>query len=316
MKKMNITIFSSYIKKNSQSFNRLNKMIYNTTTKNFSNTNNENQNKEKEKSFGFKTVQASLHQGMVNEVFSKVSNKYDLMNDVMSLGIHRLWKTEFVNQIGYIKPNCFYNEKGEKEETPLKIIDVAGGTGDISHRILEKAEEYYKANLNSIFPVQITVVDINADMLSEGKKRAEEMGISTDRLDFRECNAETLYLEDNSVDLYTISFGIRNCTNRDVVLKEANRVLKKGGRFMCLEFSHVVLPVMSDIYGFYSSNIIPKMGELVANDRESYQYLIESIQKFPKQEDFKQEIIDAGFKFANYKNLSVGICAIHSGTKI
>ena len=272
-------------------------------------------NDTKTRSFGYKDVKVTEHQGLVNEVFYNVANKYDLMNDVMSIGIHRLWKTEFVNMIGHIKPNKIISKDGVAISTPMRIIDVAGGTGDISYKILSKADEYYKKYLET-YPVDITVVDINSKMLEEGRKRAESMGVS-DKLNFVECNAEKLdFLEDNSCDLYTISFGIRNCTNRSNVLKEANRILKKGGRFMCMEFSQVVIPGFSFVYNWYSENIIPELGGIISGDKESYRYLVESIQKFPKQEDFRKEIEDGGFKFVNYTNFSGGIVAVHSGIKL
>lgn len=272
---------------------------------------------EKERSFGFKNVKMNLHQNLVNEVFSNVASKYDLMNDVMSLGVHRLWKTEFVNSIGQIRPNYNYDNDGKCNITPMRIIDVAGGTGDISLKILEKAEEYFSKDINSTYPVEISVVDINKNMLEEGKKKCEEKGIDQSKLNFIECNAENLsFLKDSSVDLYTISFGIRNCTRRDNVLKEAFRVLKRGGRIMCMEFSHVQIPVFDKFYDFYSTNIIPELGGFFANDKDSYKYLIESIKKFPTQEDFKKEFVEAGFSFTKYVNLSGGIVAIHSGVKI
>lgn len=279
-------------------------------------TNKTDSNENRTRSFGFKEVNLNEHQKMVNEVFTSVANKYDLMNDVMSFGIHRLWKREFVDMIGYIRSNIKKGEDGKNEYFPMKIIDVAGGTGDISFKILDKAEEYHKRYLD-IFPVEIKVVDINRSMLEEGRIRAEKMGISPERLSFFESNAEDLSLiEDSSIDLYTISFGIRNCTNREKVLKEAFRVLKKGGRFMCMEFSHVNLPVFSHIYDWYSVNIIPNLGNFIMNDKESYQYLVESIRRFPNQEDFLLEIKNGGFGFGNYTNLSGGIVAVHSGIKI
>jgi len=278
----------------------------------FSNKSNE----DKTRSFGFKDVKINEHQKMVNEVFDNVANKYDLMNDVMSFGIHRLWKKEFVEMIGHIRSNIIKNEEGRVEYRPMKIIDVAGGTGDISFKILDKAEEYHKKHLD-IFPVEIKVVDINTNMLEEGRIRAGKMGVSSERLSFIESNAEDLsFIDDSSIDLYTISFGIRNCTNRDNVLKEAFRVLKKGGRFMCMEFSHVNLPVFHQVYDWYSVNIIPYLGQVIMNDKQSYQYLVESIRRFPCQEDFVNEIKNGGFSFVNYINLSGGIVAVHSGIKI
>jgi len=270
---------------------------------------------DKKRSFGYKDVKIEEHQSMVNQIFNNVANKYDLMNDVMSAGVHRLWKTEFVNMIGHLRPNSVKNKEGTVITTPMKIIDVAGGTGDISFKILSKANEYHKKYLD-IFPVEIKVVDINVNMLEEGRKRAEKELVS-DKLSFIECNAEKLnFVPDDSIDLYTISFGIRNCTNRENVIKEAFRVLKKGGRFMCMEFSHVTIPGLNLIYDWYSENVIPELGGLVMNDKESYRYLVESIRRFPNQEDFKNEITKGGFSFTNYVNFSGGIVAVHSGIKI
>lgn len=267
-------------------------------------------------SFGYKTVRKEERQTLVNSVFANVASKYDIMNDAMSLGVHRIWKNEFVNSIGLLKPNRIYDDKGNYKDEKISIIDVAGGTGDISFRIWEKAKNYSK-DYFTIMPCEIKVIDINSNMLEVGKLRASEMKIPEEEIKWIECNAETLsFLPDNSVDLYTIAFGIRNCTNLEKVLKEAYRVLKKGGRFMCLEFSHVQVPLLSSIYDFYSFYIIPQLGGFIANDKESYQYLVESIRKFPDQESFKSIISDAGFQAVNYINLSGGICAIHSGIKL
>jgi len=267
-------------------------------------------------SFGFKTVKKEDRQSLVNTVFANVASKYDVMNDAMSLGIHRVWKNEFINSLGSLKPNVIYDSQGNSHQEKLKVIDVAGGTGDISFRIWNKAKDYAR-EYYSIMPVEIKVIDINANMLEVGKQRAREQNIPDQDIQFIESNAETLsFLPDNSVDIYSISFGIRNCTNLDKVLKEAHRVLKKGGRFLCLEFSHVQVPVLAQVYDFYSFNIIPQLGGLIANDKESYQYLVESIRKFPDQETFKSVITKAGFEAANYINLSGGICAIHSGIKL
>jgi len=189
------------------------------------------------------------------------------MNDAMSLGIHRCWKETFVGSIGPLRMRKVLNERGEViDEQPLKILDVAGGTGDISFKILNKARQDSIGKLS----VDITVSDINPDMLEVGKKRAVEQGIFHD-LNFLEVNAEKLdMIEDNSLDLYTIAFGIRNVTDRAAALKEAHRCLRRGGRFMCLEFSEVIVPGFKQIYDTYSFNVIPELGQLLANDRESY----------------------------------------------
>jgi 2-methoxy-6-polyprenyl-1,4-benzoquinol methylase len=267
-------------------------------------------------SFGFKTVKKEERQSMVNTVFANVAAKYDVMNDAMSLGVHRVWKNEFVNSLGAMKPNIIYDAQGNSKQEKMKVIDVAGGTGDISFRIWNKARDYAR-EYYSIMPVEIKVIDINGNMLAVGKDRAKDLQIPEEDIQFIESNAETLsFLPDNSVDIYTIAYGIRNCTNLDKVLREAHRVLKKGGRFMCLEFSHVQVPVLAQIYDFYSFNIIPQLGGIIANDKESYQYLVESIRKFPDQETFKFIIKNAGFDAVNYVNLTGGICAIHSGIKL
>ena len=212
---------------------------------------------------------------------------------------------------------------------PLKILDVAGGTGDISFRILEKARsdapaagsKYQLKVSNHDFviiepSVDILVSDINPDMLEVGKKRAVEKGIFQD-LNFMVINAEDLSaLESDSLDLYTIAFGIRNVTDRPKALREAHRCLRKGGRFMCLEFSEVIVPGMKQFYDWYSFNVIPGMGQAVANDRDSYQYLVESIKMFPKQPEFAMMIEEAGFKCVSYTNMTGGIVAMHTGYKL
>ena len=210
----------------------------------------------------------------VAKVFSSVADSYDLMNDAMSLGVHRLWKDDFVKQIGPLKPRKILDDKGMViSSEPLRCLDVAGGTGDISFRILDKAWGDSPEQLS----VKLTVSDINADMLEVGKKRAVERGSFHD-LDFKVVNAEDLSaFESDSHDLYTIAFGIRNVTDRQKALKEAYRILRHGGRFMCLEFSEVVVPGFKQIYDNYSFTAIPMMGHLLANDKDSYQYLVESI---------------------------------------
>ena len=301
-------------------FTKQNKFDFSFNNNNFQSYNTDFNPKDK-RSFGYKEVKIDEHQGLVNNIFRNVANKYDLMNDVMSLGIHRLWKTEFVNMIGQIRPNTINISDSidiKQTSSPMKILDVAGGTGDISLKILKKADEYSNRYLDSVYPVDITVVDINGSMLEEGRKRALSMNINENKLKFKESNAEDLsFIESDSIDLYTISFGIRNCTNRSKVLNEAYRVLKKkGGRFMCLEFSQVIIPGFNSLYNWYSENIIPELGGLFANDKESYKYLVESIRKFPSQEEFKAEIESEEFKFVRYTNFSGGICAVHSGLKI
>jgi ubiquinone/menaquinone biosynthesis methyltransferase len=252
--------------------------------------------------FGFKTVQEGEKQQMVSEVFHKVADKYDVMNDAMSLGVHRLWKDCFVGQLDP-KPGCNY-------------IDLAGGTGDIAFRIADKIRSKSTVQ-NDRSESNILVCDINTSMLGVGQERYAKQNHSYPNLSFLEQNAENLEkVESNMYDAYTISFGIRNVPRISKALSEAYRVLKPGGVFMCLEFSHVENPVLASIYDIYSMNVIPEVGNLVAGDRDSYQYLVESIRKFPTQEDFKEMIKDAGFKFVSYRNMTGGIVAIHRGIKI
>ncbi|KDP40412.1 hypothetical protein JCGZ_03762 [Jatropha curcas] len=259
-------------------------------------------------SFGFKEVREEEKSQMVSNVFSNVASNYDLMNDLMSGGLHRLWKDRLV-----CKLNPFPG---------MKHLDVAGGTGDVAFRILETVNSIkYRAlqdplNDNLQEETQIYVCDINPNMLNVGKKRAIERGLGEDKsLVWVEGDAEALSFEDCSMDGYTIAFGIRNVTHIEKVLAEAYRVLKRGGRFLCLELSHVEVPIFKDLYDYYSFSIIPAVGELVAGDRESYQYLVESIRRFPNQEKFASMIADAGFQKVEYENLVGGVVAIHSGLK-
>lgn len=246
--------------------------------------------------FGFKEVNKNDKSNLVKGIFSNVAKKYDLMNDLMSAGVHRLWKKTMVEEISLSKPNYGYN-----------IIDVAGGTGDIAFKISKKAD-----SLNS--QAKIEVVDINQQMLEVGKARAVDLNLFKN-LNFTCADGEKLPFEDNSFDYFTIAFGIRNFTNVDLALKEAYRVLKPNGKFVCLEFSKVNDYFLQKFYDIYSFNIIPKIGEIVLKDKDSYQYLVESIRKFPDQEKFKEMISDAGFKNAKFKNLTFGVSAIHSGIK-
>lgn len=199
-----------------------------------------------------------------------------------------------------------YDENGKltEEKAPMKIIDVAGGTGDISFLIYEEAKRQRQFSVNA--EVDITISDINSSMLGVGQDRARDRGY--DNFSWLEANAESIpELKDNTFDLYTIAFGIRNVTNRLNALKEAYRILKKGGRFMCLEFSEVKIPIFKDVYDIYSMNIIPLMGKVISGDSESYQYLAESIRKFPNQMEFASLIKEAGFEHVTYENLSGGI---------
>jgi len=274
-------------------------------------TSSQNQGPSQTTHFGFKTVPEQQKESLVKNVFDSVASSYDLMNDAMSLGIHRLWKDEFV---GLLKPGA----KG-----PQRCIDVAGGTGDIALRMLDHARERYADRETTV-----DVVDINGEMLKEGYKRFKKtMYHNTPQIAFQEANAQALSPErfsDNTYDLYTIAFGIRNCTSVPDVLKEAYRVLKPGGTFACLEFSRVNNPLLSTAYDQYSFSIIPLLGTILAGDRASYQYLVESIRKFPPQPEFAQMIADAGFatggmfegKGGAWRDLTFGVAAIHTGVKV
>uniref|UniRef100_A0A6P4ACI5 2-methoxy-6-polyprenyl-1,4-benzoquinol methylase, mitochondrial n=1 Tax=Ziziphus jujuba TaxID=326968 RepID=A0A6P4ACI5_ZIZJJ len=260
-------------------------------------------------SFGFKEVREEEKSQMVGKVFSNVATNYDLMNDLMSAGLHRLWKDRLVSKL-----NPFPG---------MKHLDVAGGTGDVAFRILETIRSVKRRGMQDVLEdelqeeTQIYVCDINPNMLNVGKKRALENGLGEDRsLVWVEGDAEALGFGNDSMDAYTIAFGIRNVTHIEKVLSEAYRVLKRGGRFLCLELSHVNIPVFKELYDYYSFSIIPAMGELVSSDRESYQYLVESIRRFPPQETFASMIADAGFQNVEYENLVGGVVAIHSGLKI
>lgn len=247
--------------------------------------------------FGERAVTPDEKTGLVREVFDSVAPKYDLMNDVMSFGIHRPWKDALVRTI--------------RPKPGLSYLDVAGGTGDIAFRINQKLS---KSPNHQTTNSPITLLDLNPNMLKVGRDRAMDHGHGAD-FQWICGNAEYLPLESNSQDVYTIAFGLRNVTHIDTALAEAYRVLKPGGRFFCLEFSHVQIPVLDKIYDVYSDYAIPAMGQMIANDRASYQYLVESIRKFPTQIQLKNRLVKCGFKQADVRNLSLGIAAIHSGFK-
>ncbi|KAJ1736173.1 2-hexaprenyl-6-methoxy-1,4-benzoquinone methyltransferase [Coemansia biformis] len=250
--------------------------------------------------FGFKTVPTEAKESLVRDVFSSVASKYDVMNDAMSLGVHRLWKDHFIRSMA--------------PAPGARLLDVAGGTGDIAQRFLAYQDETSGDAQGSVH-----MVDINPDMLREGEQRfAGSRWQQQARIGYTVGNAEKLdFVEDNSYDLYSIAFGIRNCTHPDRVVKEAFRVLKPGGRFMCLEFSRVTNPLLAAAYDLHSFYVIPRLGELIAGDRASYEYLVESIRRFPPQDGFAQIIRDAGFATIGkgYENLTFGTVAIHSGYK-
>jgi demethylmenaquinone methyltransferase / 2-methoxy-6-polyprenyl-1,4-benzoquinol methylase len=242
--------------------------------------------------FGFQSVPLEEKQGRVNEVFHSVANRYDLMNDLMSAGLHRVWKSALVNMV---RP---------PRNRPFRHLDVAGGTGDVAFRILEAGGPQ----------THVTVLDINGEMLKVGRERAGHQ--YEGRIEFVEANAEELPLEPKSFDAYTIAFGIRNVPRIDAALREAHRVLKPGGRFLCLEFSKVDVPGLDKIYDAYSFNVIPRLGQMVTGDAESYQYLVESIRRFPTPAAFSRMIEEAGFKRVTHRALTGGVVNIHSGWKI
>ncbi len=245
-------------------------------------------------SFGFKDVDINEKQGMVNQVFAGVAENYDLMNDFMSGGMHRLWKDDFIS---WLAP--------PKSDQEFRLLDVAGGTGDITFRFLNRSGPNTRS----------TVFDISPEMLSVGQKRAEKKKLDH-RSEFIEGNAEELPFPDKSFDAYTIAFGIRNVPRFEQAIKEAYRVLRPGGRFMCLEFSEVEMPIVDKVYDMFSMNIIPQIGKIAVGDADSYRYLVESIRKFPDQETFAGLIRDAGFDQVKFRNLSGGIAAMHSGWRL
>jgi len=292
--------------------------------------------------FGFQTVPAQQKQHMVADVFHRVANNYDLMNDLMSAGVHRVWKDFFMAKL---------------RPTPgMALLDVAGGTGDIAFRFVESVKS------TSPFPAlsspqsstlsPVVVCDINASMLRVGQERARQLGyinsdvplydpsgiaaaataspdappfqktvlptqaLLTQPMNFVVGDAQELPFEDNSFDAYTIAFGLRNVTDIDKALREARRVLKKGGRFLCLEFSQLNNPLLQAAYDAYSFNVIPMIGQMVVNDRASYQYLVESIRRFPEQNLLCDMMREAGFKGVGYTDYTFGVCAVHSGYKL
>jgi len=246
-------------------------------------------------SYGFQKVGEGEKQPLVNDVFHKVASRYDVMNDMMSAGMHRLWKNAMVGALAPPK-----TRSGN-----WHCLDVAGGTGDIAMRIVEASDRQVRA----------TVFDINSSMLEVGKDRAVANGLIS-QIEFVEGNAEELPFESNSFDAYTIAFGIRNVPDINKALGEAFRVLKPGGRFLCLEFSEVDVPMLDTIYDQWSMHVIPKIGKIVTGDDEPYQYLVESVRKFPDQQTFAAMIAKAGFEKVTFHNYTGGVAALHSGWKI
>jgi len=241
--------------------------------------------------FGYKQVDADKKEDLVAGVFDSVASKYDVMNDVMSFGIHRLWKKITLRHTGL--------KKGQH------ALDVAGGTGDLT---IEMSKQVGPDG-------EVIISDINAAMLEQGRRRMMDRGIAGN-VKFVEANAEDLPFEDNSFDCVTIAFGLRNVTNQDKALASMYRVLKPGGRLLVLEFSKPVMPGLNKVYDFYSFNILPLMGKVIANDEESYRYLAESIRMHPDQNTLKQLMQDTGFERCTYHNMSGGIVALHKGFKL
>src|SRR3954462_7235481 len=244
--------------------------------------------------FGFRDVPLGDKQTLVNDVFHSVASRYDLMNDLMSAGLHRVWKGIMINALN-----------PPKGDAPFALLDVAGGTGDIAFRAAETAGVGFRA----------TVCDINSDMLDVGRNRATARHLDQ-QVSFVEGNAEALTFPDRSFDACTIAFGIRNVPRIDLALGEAFRVLKPGGRFLCLEFSTVDVPGLDRLYDMFSFKVIPQLGQAVTGDAGSYRYLVESIRKFPKPNAFAEMIRAAGFSRVNHQTLSGGIVALHSGWRL
>jgi demethylmenaquinone methyltransferase/2-methoxy-6-polyprenyl-1,4-benzoquinol methylase len=244
--------------------------------------------------FGEKTVPLSDKQGMVDEVFHSVAKRYDLMNDLMSAGLHRPWKDALVTAVN-----------PPRSDKDFALLDLAGGTGDVAFRVVEAGG----------MGTKVTVCDINAEMLAVGRERAVERGLDG-MVTFEQGNAEELPYPDRSFDCVTIAFGIRNVPRIERALSEAHRVLRIGGRFLCLEFSAVDVPGFDMLYELYSFQVIPRVGQAVTGDREAYQYLVESIRKFPKPKAFATMIETAGFRRVSFKQMTGGVVALHSGWKL
>jgi len=288
--------------------------------------------------FGYESVSINEKEGRVRQVFENVANDYDVMNDFMSAGLHRYWKDELLRMTGVgpmskalrrrasMKYAADLNNNNNDDDTIdeskalLSILDVAGGTGDVAFRFVDAANCEERSKSSGKDEVNVNVCDINPEMLRVGESRARKRYGSalfdeTCALKFVEGNAQCLPFEDNSFDLYTIAFGLRNVTDVDMALRDALRVLKPGGRFLCLEFSHVQNVPLAQLYDIYSFHVIPKLGEVVANDRDSYQYLVESIRKFCTQDELVTRMKTAGFEGVKYTNMTQGIVAVHEGWK-
>jgi demethylmenaquinone methyltransferase/2-methoxy-6-polyprenyl-1,4-benzoquinol methylase len=249
---------------------------------------------EQQTHFGFRRVSTSEKTRLVSDVFKRVAGSYDLMNDLMSLGVHRLWKQELITLM--------------RPRSHVHLLDVAGGTGDIALRFLEASHAVNAENAH------VTVCDRNPAMVMEGRNKAIDKGI-VHSLDWMVGDATALPFPDNSFDMYSIAFGLRNVTEPSHALAEAYRVLKPGGMFYCLEFSKVTHPLLQKIYKFHAFSVIPRIGSLIAQDREAYQYLVESIEQFPDAESLQSMVAQAGFTQTSYHRLNFGVVAIHMGMK-
>ena len=254
--------------------------------------------------FGFREVPLERKQAMVDDVFHSVARRYDLMNDLMSGGLHRAWKDALVTAVNPPHARPAPAQEAKASARPFALLDLAGGTGDIAFRVLEAGGG-----------TRATVVDINVDMLAVGRARAAERGLD-DAITFVEGNAEALPLPDRSYDAVTIAFGIRNVPRIAAALGEAYRVLRIGGRFLCLEFSAVDVPGLDALYDFYSFNVIPALGRAVTEDAEAYRYLVESIRRFPRPDAFAEMMRAAGFARVSFQRMSGGIVALHSGWRL
>jgi demethylmenaquinone methyltransferase/2-methoxy-6-polyprenyl-1,4-benzoquinol methylase len=255
--------------------------------------------------FGFQQVALGDKQARVDDVFHSVARRYDLMNDLMSGGLHRAWKGVLVTALNPPKARASPDSPAMRGAQPFALLDLAGGTGDVAFRAIEAGGADLRA----------TVVDINADMLDVGRARAGERGLD-DAITFVEGNAEALPFPDRSYDAVTVAFGIRNVPRIEAALKEAHRVLRIGGRFLCLEFSTVDVPGLDALYDFYSFNVIPALGRAVTDDEAAYRYLVESIRRFPRPEAFSDMMRSAGFARVSFQRMTGGIVALHSGWRL
>jgi demethylmenaquinone methyltransferase/2-methoxy-6-polyprenyl-1,4-benzoquinol methylase len=266
---------------------------------------NEAQDNAETTHFGFREVPLAAKQTLVDDVFHSVANRYDLMNDLMSAGLHRAWKNALVAAVNPPKDRPAADRPAaSRAQPPFALLDLAGGTGDVAFRVLAAGGAGTRA----------TVVDINADMLTVGRERAAARGLAG--VSFVEGNAESLPFPDRSFDALTIAFGIRNVPRIEAALSEARRVLAIGGRFLCLEFSAVDVPGLDALYDFYSLNVIPALGRWVTGDAEAYRYLVESIRRFPPPESFAGMMRAAGLARVSFRPLTGGIVALHSGWRL